>query len=112
MSLELQGILSDLRREFEALYGARLARMVLFGSQARGDAEEGSDIDVLVVLRRPVDPGTEIARTGRITATLSLKYNAVVCCTFVSAERYSKEKSPFLLNVRNEVQGQGVRRDI
>jgi predicted nucleotidyltransferase len=102
MSLDVQGALADLRREFEALYGPRLVGMVLFGSQARGDAEEGSDIDVLMVLGGPVDPGAEIARTGRITATLSLKYNAVVSCTFVSAERYSKEKSPFLLNVRNE----------
>ncbi|HLG16404.1 MAG TPA: nucleotidyltransferase domain-containing protein [Blastocatellia bacterium] len=33
--------------------------MILFGSQARGDAATGSDIDVLVVLRGEVRPGLE-----------------------------------------------------
>ncbi len=31
-------------------FGSRLAYLVLFGSHARGDAGEGSDVDVLVVL--------------------------------------------------------------
>jgi len=37
--------------------------MVLFGSQARGDAESGSDIDVLGMLKGAVSPCEEIART-------------------------------------------------
>lgn len=56
---KLRTILAELRRQFEALYGERLAQMKLFGSQARGDAVEGSDIDVLVVLSREgiaIDP--------------------------------------------------------
>ena len=32
-------------------FGARLERVVLFGSRARGDADEESDVDVLVVVR-------------------------------------------------------------
>ena len=102
MSEKLKIILTELRRRFEEIYGERLVRMVLFGSQARGDAEPGSDIDILVVLQGPVKPGQEIARTGEITATLSLKYDVVVSCTFVSADRYATEQSPLLLNVRKE----------
>ncbi|HKZ85609.1 MAG TPA: hypothetical protein VJ793_18380 [Anaerolineae bacterium] len=34
MNEQLKTILSELRRRFEALYGERLVRMVLFGSQA------------------------------------------------------------------------------
>jgi predicted nucleotidyltransferase len=102
MNPKVQTILADLRRRFEEIYGERLVRMVLFGSQARGDAEPGSDIDILVVLQGPVKPGQEIARTGEITATLSLKYDVVVSCTFVSADRYATEQSPLLLNVRKE----------
>jgi predicted nucleotidyltransferase len=63
MNKKLTAILAELRRRFEALYGARLVQMLLFGSQARGDAEPGSDIDVLVVLRGEVSPCEEIART-------------------------------------------------
>ena len=60
----VRSIIKELRHQLEALYGARLVRMVLYGSQARGDAERSSDIDVLVVLQGPVSPGEEIARTS------------------------------------------------
>ena len=76
--------------------------MILFGSQARGDAAPASDIDVLVVLDGDVEPGKEIARTGRAVASISLKFNVVISCIFVSAERYSSEQTPLLLNIRNE----------
>ena len=102
MSEKIKAILSELRQRFESLYGERLAQMVLFGSQARGDAEDGSDIDVLVVLRGPVHPGEEIARTGEIKAKLSLRYDVVVSCVYLSVDRYSTEQSPLLLNVRRE----------
>jgi uncharacterized protein len=102
MDDKVTAILSELRRQFEILYGERLVRMILFGSQARGDAQPDSDIDVLVVLREPVDPGKEIARTGEVTARLSLKHNVVMSRIFISAEQFSSEQSPFLLNVRRE----------
>ena len=102
MTPRLQDLLTELDTRLRALYGKRLERLVLFGSQARGDAEPGSDIDVLVVLRGIVTPSREIARTGEVCTELSLKYNVVVSCLFVSARRFSREKSPLLLNVRKE----------
>ncbi len=102
MPPKIQTILTDLRRRFEALYGERLARIVLFGSQARGDAELGSDIDVLVVLKGPVSPCEEIARTINDVADISLEHTEVIACVFVSEEQFERERSPLLLNVRRE----------
>ena len=73
MSGQLQSLLRELRSRFEALYGPRLVRLVLFGSHARGDAEPGSDIDVLVVLEGPLRPGEEIHRTINDVAEPSLE---------------------------------------
>jgi predicted nucleotidyltransferase len=102
MSERLQELLAELRRRFEALYGPRLARLMLYGSQARGDAEPGSDIDVLVVLEGPVRPGEEIRRVGEITAGISLENNVVISCAFISSERFEREESPLMMNVRME----------
>jgi predicted nucleotidyltransferase len=99
---QLRSLLAELRSRFKALYGPRLVRLMLFGSQARGDAEPGSDIDVLVVLEGPVRPGKEIARTGEITAGMSLENNVVISCTFISADQFEREESPLMINVRRE----------
>jgi len=95
-------ILTELRQRLEAIYGERLVRLVLFGSQARGDAEDGSDIDVMVVLRGTVSPCTEIERTIEDVAQICLDHEAVVACVFMSEDRFASEISPLLLNVRRE----------
>ena len=102
MTSKLRVILHELQDELVRVYGSRLHRIVLFGSRARHEAVEGSDVDVLVVLEGEVDPGVEISRTGASISALSLKYDEVVSCVFMSALRYQDERSPLLLNVRRE----------
>jgi predicted nucleotidyltransferase len=102
MNPGIEAVLKELRIRFQNLYGERLVKMLLYGSQARGDADPASDIDVLVVLRGQVSPGEEIARTAEATAELSLKYDGVISCVFVSEKRYTNEQSPLLVNVRRE----------
>jgi uncharacterized protein len=102
MAPRLEKILKELRRRLEALYGKRLVRLSLYGSQARGDSGPGSDIDVLVVLKGPVSPCAEIAYTVDDVAEISLNHGVVVACVFVSQEAYEHEMSPLLLNVRQQ----------
>lgn len=97
-----QRILQELKSGFQRLYGERFARLVLFGSQARGDAQDGSDIDVLVVLKGEVSPCEEIARTLGVVARISLEYDETVSCVFVSEKEFEMKQSPLLLNIRRE----------
>jgi uncharacterized protein len=88
MAPRLEKILKELRRRLEALYGERLVRLSLYGSQARGDSSPGSDIDVLVVLKGPVSPCTELDYTVNDVAEISLDHGVVVACVFVSQKAY------------------------
>jgi predicted nucleotidyltransferase len=102
MEKRLKDILAELRAILEAAYGDRLVDLVLFGSQARGDAEEGSDIDVMVVLRGPVEAVAEIKRTGKEVAALCLKHDVVITRVFIDGESFEHKQGPLLRNVRRE----------
>jgi predicted nucleotidyltransferase len=47
-----------------SVYGTRVHSFVLYGSRARGDAELGSDIDVLVIRDHIADFWSEHRRTA------------------------------------------------
>jgi predicted nucleotidyltransferase len=102
VSLKIKTIMAEVRSRFESFYGPGLIKIMLYGSHARGDAEPGSDIDILVVLRGPVDSGEEIARTGGIVADLSLRFGEVISCVFIDEEKFMHRNGPFLRNVRRE----------
>lgn len=99
---ELKSILTELKQRLSDLYGERLAQLVLYGSQARGDAEDGSDIDVLVVLRGEVNTSRELDTVGDVVYDLSYRHNTVVSCAFVTEERYARDEGPLIRNVHRE----------
>lgn len=55
-------LLRQIKARLQAVYGDRLQGVVLYGSEARGDAETDSDIDLLVLLDGTVELGRD-ART-------------------------------------------------
>jgi predicted nucleotidyltransferase len=52
---QLDYIVKELRDRMTETYRDRLIALILFGSQARGDANPDSDIDILVVLKDDID---------------------------------------------------------
>lgn len=99
---KLSEILQKLRLYFSQLYSDRLFSLILFGSQARNDAQLDSDIDVLVVLRGDVDSWTEIKRTGEFVGNLCLEYGVVICNIFVSADTVSNTAKRLLTDCDQE----------
>lgn len=92
----LQPLLGDLRAGLEALYGERLERIVLYGSHARGEATDESDVDVLVVLVGEVETGREIRRMDRIRTDLLLDHDAVVSILPIAASDYRSLRYPLV----------------
>ena len=103
MNSKIKKITTLLKNQINDLYQNRLSDLVLFGSQARNEAVQGSDIDVLIVLKdEELNVVKELRLINDLISSLSLEFNEVISCVFVSEKRYLNEKSPLLLNIRKE----------
>ena len=94
--------LPDLRARLDALYGARLVRVVLFGSYARGEATPESDVDVLVVLRGETDTYAEAWPLSEIVYDLIGGYGRVASFVAISEADFDDAEWPLLSNVRRD----------
>lgn len=99
---QLDQVLQALRLGLKKVLGDQLETVILFGSQARGEARIDSDVDVLIVVRDEFDYGDLIQRTSTLVSALSLEYDVVISRAFTSRQRFDQERSPFFLNVRRE----------
>jgi predicted nucleotidyltransferase len=99
---KLVTVLKKLSRTLKRLLGERLEAVYLYGSQARGDAQPDSDIDVLVVIKGDFNYFDMVKKVSRHTAKLSLEYETVISCVYVTKDDYEHRRTPLLLNVRRE----------
>jgi predicted nucleotidyltransferase len=80
----------------------RLRGVYLYGSYARGEQDDESDLDALIVLDRMDRYGAEIDRTGQLISSLSLRHGTSISRVFVSEEDWMCLDTAFLSNVRAE----------
>lgn len=98
----VQAALRDAAAALRELYGERLRHMVLFGSQARGDAHAESDVDVLVVLREPFRLYDEVKQVVDVELMLLDCYGVMFSFIVLPESRYHAAHHPLMMNVRQE----------
>ena len=102
MNTQVRSILGELNRRLATLYGIRLRGVYLFGSYARVEANEESDVDVLIVLDRVDNYSREIDATSELTSELSLAYAISLSRVFATEEQWRKGQTNFFQNLREE----------
>ena len=98
----LHGAIAEAHALLEQRYGARLRRVVLYGSQARGDAHEESDVDILVVLDGPIRRYEEVKRLVDLSMELFDHYGRWVSFKVMPVIDFEDPGHPLMINVRRE----------
>ena len=99
---DLSRVLHQLRQEFTRLWGSRLSAVYLYGSQARGDAQPDSDVDILAVIRGDFDYFEILHSADAIVSRLSLENDLVITLSLASDEQLKNSQLSLFRNVRQE----------
>lgn len=92
----------EYHKELEGILGDQFRSLILYGSRARDEGREDSDVDLLCVLHGSFDYSEAIRETSEPTARISLEYYVVLSRVFVSEEDFRSRMLPFVMNVRRE----------
>jgi predicted nucleotidyltransferase len=102
MSTNVKKLLKQLKTGLVRVYGEKLDALYLYGSFARGDSVDGSDLDVVVILKDFERRAAEIRRTSELVGNLSLDYEITVSPLFLRENEWTTNKFSLLRNIKAE----------
>ena len=92
----LKGILEELTSRFPFI-----KKIILYGSKARGDFIEDSDIDLLFIVEGDVPRSTKMQMNDAIY-NYELSHDVVISAIFISEKDFRDKVNTFLMMVRKE----------
>lgn len=94
--LALKGVINDLTNRYSFI-----RKLMVYGSKARGDFLEDSDIDLLFVVDTDIQRSTK-SQIYDIIYNHELLHDTVISAIFVSESDFRDRVNPFLNRVREE----------
>ncbi len=86
---DIQPIIQEFTEQAKAHYGDRLSKIILFGSYARGEANEDSDVDLMLLLNDDdVSSNNEKTQIFDISWSLFMKYSIIISALPVSLKKF------------------------
>jgi hypothetical protein len=88
--------------DLHGLYGERLVYVVLYGSQARGDAVPDSDVDLAVILDEVASPWGELRRMDEVLWRHTLESGLTVSAIPISRATWAEARRPLVRAAKAE----------
>ena len=88
--------------DLAGVYGERLRGVIVFGSVARGDDDEESDLDLLVLLDRIEDDVVEGDHLSDVTFDHIMRFQRDIVALPATEEQLANSRKPLYVNIRRE----------
>lgn len=101
----LTDISETIAKTAKETFGKNFDSAVLFGSYARGDFDDESDIDIMILADvSSAELSGYKKKFSRLTSELGLKYDVVITVTLKDSETFYKYQNavPFYSNIKKE----------
>jgi len=95
-------VLKEIKARLKEVYADNLKGIVLYGSYARGEATEGSDIDLIVLLKVIDEFMVELERCSREVHRIDFRYDTLVSAIPLRERDFKERNLPLILNARRE----------
>lgn len=96
------GLLKKVKTRLKNTYGDRLCGIVLYGSEARGNATSASDLDILVVLKGPVSLGQDLRKIIDVLYPLQLEIDRPIHAMPVDVDVYEAAEFALYRNAKRQ----------
>lgn len=105
LPINIQNSINRFVEESKKILGNRLKKIILYGSYARGDYNNSSDIDILVLTDyKQAQFYSVLKKLSSMTYDIELDYNVILTPLINNIKNYNDEidKIPFYTNIQNE----------
>ena len=103
--LQLNQITNEVKRDMQNVLGDKLHQIILYGSYARGDYNNESDIDMMVLADvSETELKNYRKQVNRVASKIGLNHDIMITITLKDKQSFDshQELSPFYRNMANE----------
>lgn len=102
---ELSIILDYINKAYRAIYGKNVVDILLYGSYARGEYNDDSDIDIVAIVHgERYDLQKKLNQVWDVSSELELEYGTIVSPTVIPYDEYMEYNDvlPYYRNIQKE----------
>ena len=103
--IQIDNISQQISQSYRSVYGDNIVAIYLYGSYARGNYDEESDVDIAAIIRgNMIDLQRKLKQIWDVSADIGLKNDVIVSPTVIPFDEYEEYKHtlPYYMNIQKE----------
>ncbi|MGQ9632006.1 MAG: nucleotidyltransferase family protein [bacterium] len=99
---EIKELIAKIKKHLIARYNDSIKKVIVYGSFARGDATEDSDIDLAIVIADDLDSGKVEEEPEDLLFSILLDERELVSALVIPESMFKNYRSPVILSTKEE----------